>query len=904
MEAEDEEEDEEQPQEEADAAEAENEEKAEEAIEEAAEEAEEEPAGEALAEEETGSSSAEESPLNADGTDEEAKVNESDIVVSAASDEDYIDVGVSVTYGQTEARTILNMINEFRTGDDAWYWKSDNTTKKYCSNLSELEYDYNLEAAAMQRAAEVAIYMQHIRPNGEVCSTVLGEDESGYTIVMGECLAGGQKTAEAAFEAWLEEDEDYSGQGHRRVILGYSNVAVGIGHATFKGYDCWVLNFSERHYDNSYTAPNDSDATVTVQVLKSAIVDQSVVPSVTYQYLHAGDSVSLPTLTTKISIKTSKNLSASGLKTVTIPYTWTSSNSSCVAVSGGKMIAKKNGTATLSTTVLDTTIEIPVTVTSLTDIGTCTIDFADSGTYYYCGSAIVPDLAVTASDGTVLAKGTDYTVSCSNNVNVGTATAVITGIGNYTNSVTKTFEISRSTQALCLSAPDLLVGETAQITSEGKTTLTYSSSNSSVVSVNSSGQITGKAVGSAVITVTAAATAGYYGQSDTITITVRKALTTPSLTSIYCTSSGTVKMTWGNISGAEEYWVYRKTGSGSWTKVGVRADDGEVSTFTFTDSNVTVGTTYTYTVRCVNWDGDYYFSSLYNTTGWTITVSKSTSSSTSLSTPALSSVSNTNTGVKVCWKSVSGAAKYRVFRKTGSGSWAKVADTTSTSYTDTTAKSGTTYAYTVRCINSAGTSYTSSYNTTGLTIKYLSAGKISSLTNTSKGITVKWGKVTGASGYYVYRKKSGGSYSKIATVKSGSTVSYTDTAVKDKNGKTYIYAVRAYYGSTKGGYTGKTAVRLTGVNLSSVKNAKGKKMTVKWKKNSKATGYQIQYSTSSNFSSGNKTVTVKGYKNVSKTISKLTKGKKYYVRIRVYRTVSGSNYYSAWSNTKNVKISK
>ncbi len=43
---------------------------------------------------------------------------------------------------------------------------------------------------------------------------------------------------------------------------------------------------------------------------------------------------------------------------------------------------------------------------------------------------------------------------------------------------------------------------------------------------------------------------------------------------------------------------------------------------------------------------------------------------------------------------------------------------------------------------------------------------------------------------------------------------------------------------------------------------------------------------------------------VSKTISSLTKGKTYYVRIRTYKTVSGTKYYSAWSSTKSVKISK
>ena len=53
-------------------------------------------------------------------------------------------VSISVQYGQTEARTILNMINEMRTSStDAWYWKQDDTTKTYCTNLQPLQYDYD-----------------------------------------------------------------------------------------------------------------------------------------------------------------------------------------------------------------------------------------------------------------------------------------------------------------------------------------------------------------------------------------------------------------------------------------------------------------------------------------------------------------------------------------------------------------------------------------------------------------------------------------------------------------------------------------------------------------------------------------------------------------------------------------
>ena len=78
-----------------------------------------------------------------------------------------------------------------------------------------------------------------------------------------------------------------------------------------------------------------------------------------------------------------------------------------------------------------------------------------------------------------------------------------------------------------------------------------------------------------------------------------------------------------------------------------------------------------------------------------------------------------------------------------------------------------------------------------------------------------------------------------------------------------------------------------------------------WKKQAtQTTGYQLQYSTDKNFKKGNKTVTVKGAKTTSKTISKLTKGKKYYVRVRTYKTVNKTNFYSGWSKSSSVTVKK
>lgn len=98
-------------------------------------------------------------------------------------------------------------------------------------------------------------------------------------------------------------------------------------------------------------------------------------------------------------------------------------------------------------------------------------------------------------------------------------------------------------------------------------------------------------------------------------------------------------------------------------------------------------------------------------------------------------------------------------------------------------------------------------------------------------------------------------------------------------------------------------VNPTKTALSSVKSPLTGKMTVKWKKNAVGTGYQIQYSTSGKFTSP-KTVTVTKNSTLTKTIGGLAKGKKYYVRIRTYKTVGNAKFYSGWSVAKSVTIKK
>ena len=108
----------------------------------------------------------------------------------------------------------------------------------------------------------------------------------------------------------------------------------------------------------------------------------------------------------------------------------------------------------------------------------------------------------------------------------------------------------------------------------------------------------------------------------------------------------------------------------------------------------------------------------------------------------------------------------------------------------------------------------------------------------------------------------------------------------------------------RGNYTGtiyqKFMINPKGSTISSL-SARSGAFTVKWKKQFvQTTGYQIQYSVRSSFKNA-KTVTVSSAKTVSRTISRLGKKKKYYVRIRTYKTSGKTKYYSAWSKAKSVK---
>ena len=245
----------------------------------------------------------------------------------------------------------------------------------------------------------------------------------------------------------------------------------------------------------------------------------------------------------------------------------------------------------------------------------------------------------------------------------------------------------------------------------------------------------------------------------------KTSLATPKISKAESINGG-VKISWGKVKGAVKYRVYYK-GSKGWTRL------ADTTSTSYTDSKVSSGKTYTYTVRCIN-SFATKFTSGYDSKGKSVKY---------ISAPKITKAESVNGGVKISWNKSKGAEKYRIYYK-GSKGWTRLADTTSTSYTDSKVSSGKTYTYTVRCINSSATKFTSGYDSKGKTVKYISAPKITKAESVNGGVKISWNKSKGAEKYRIYYKGSKG-WTRLADTTS---TSYTDSKVS--SGKTYTYTVR------------------------------------------------------------------------------------------------------------------
>ena len=251
---------------------------------------------------------------------------------------------------------------------------------------------------------------------------------------------------------------------------------------------------------------------------------------------------------------------------------------------------------------------------------------------------------------------------------------------------------------------------------------------------------------------------------------------------------------------------------------------------------------------------------------------------------------------------------YRIYDNAGNQlwsinpSWNPVTEKISISETINLTK-GTYYFVAERDGSSTGNYSFKLSSTAGQT--KLSTPKISAIENVvrgTSGIKMNWGKVSGATKYEVYRKKHNqSSWTKIATV---TGTSYTDASVRWNSGTMYDYSVVAVNGSARSNKSStKTILRMASPAMRGLTNNASRTIRPTWSQNKAADGYQIWYQVGNNAST-RKIITVYGSGTVSRNITGLTKGNRYKVFVRSFKKVNGVCYYSAWSDSRTVKVSK
>ena len=183
--------------------------------------------------------------------------------------------------------------------------------------------------------------------------------------------------------------------------------------------------------------------------------------------------------------------------------------------------------------------------------------------------------------------------------------------------------------------------------------------------------------------------------------------------------------------------------------------------------------------------------------------------------------------------------------------------------------------------------------------------KVSNLkvtSSTAKGIKLKWSTQPDITGYKIYQKQSG-KYKLVKTVKGADVNSCTIKDVAKGNG--YSFYVKAYTRVDGRNYFGDVSKKVSTIikpaKVTKVKlKTGGKSVKASWKKTN-GTGYQVVMARNAKFNKDKKVYKIKSSKTVSKKVSKLKKGKYYYVKVRAYKSYNGKIKYGPWSEAKRIK---
>lgn len=360
--------------------------------------------------------------------------------------------------------------------------------------------------------------------------------------------------------------------------------------------------------------------------------------------------------------------------------------------------------------------------------------------------------------------------------------------------------------------------------------------------------------------------------TTTVEQTSSKNLDTPKITKTENVYGG-VKLSWNKVNGAEKYRVYYKSRTG-WKRM------CETTSTSFIDKDVTSGKSYTYTVRCISANSKR-FTSGYDSKG---------TRATYVASPEITKLENIYGKTKITWNKVNGAEKYRVYVRRNN-KWTRFCDTTSNSATDTIVTSGKTYTYTIRCINSSATKFTSGYNAGGKSVEYIAAPELIKIEGSNEGVKLTWNKPAGSVKYRAYRKSANG-WTRLTET---TNASYTDKSAKA--GNNYIYTVRCLTSDSKrftSGFNsnGESFKLLTTPNVKASANDESVKLS--WNKINGAEKYRVYYKSRKGWTRMVDTTST------SYIDSKVSSGKTYTYTVRCIN--SSANKFTSGYDAKGVTV--
>ena len=265
-----------------------------------------------------------------------------------AADEN--EISFQVTYMQTEARKMAEMINTYRASNG-----------KYPESQKALTYDYDLEQVAMQRAAEIVLKFDegHYRPDGSKYTQALAEkgfNVSPRGVMYGENILFGTENTMPIDKAFPKFCED---AGLAENMTGYYT-HVGVAHVKMEDkIDFWVQIYASKGKNENYVAPVDGLKEVTVRISPSMVESLDVTYSSGANTVRVGETKKVPSYIPKVKIIGSELKEELTLS----PLVFESVDGN-VQASGGYMTGLSEGTGTITANLLGRTFSYNVTVTA------------------------------------------------------------------------------------------------------------------------------------------------------------------------------------------------------------------------------------------------------------------------------------------------------------------------------------------------------------------------------------------------------------------------------------------------------------------------------------------------------------------------------------------------------------